>query len=193
MNSEPIFITTEKGQKTRILVPSDVDAILSVIKKDHLRVLFSVCFRLGLRYIEGCKLYNHPEWVIEGGNQIYLDKVVQDGVKRAAPARYIQIPSQVREDLACFFKNQQPPSPQNWNKDLKRFAHLAGIGGDEGISPKMTRASIEAWLLAAEVPESWICLRQGHDKLTSLNPYRDIKFSDTDLAAIKQRVAEMGT
>jgi len=193
LNSEPIFITTESGQKIRILLPTDVDAILSVIKKDHLRTLFSVCFWTGMRYVEVQRLHKHPEWIMEGKKQIILDRDTQQKPKRVAPVRYVPIPPQIQGELAYFFKNQKPPAPQNWNNDLKRFAEAADLGtpkipATEGILPKATRASIESWMFAAGLPESWICLRQGHDKYTSLKHYQGVPFSEAEILEIKHRI-----
>lgn len=185
---EPIFITTDKGQKIRILVPQDVDALVNVITKDHLRTLFAICFWTGMRYVEVRRLYQHKEWIMEGRRQIKLDREAQQKPRRLAPERYVPIPPQIEGELKYFFKNQRPPSPQNWNNDLTRFAERAGLG-TEGILPKMTRASIESWMFAAGLPESWICLRQGHDKLTSLKHYQGIPFVESEVLEIKQRIA----
>lgn len=187
VSKEPIFITTDGGQKIRILVPEDLDALLAVIEKDHLRTLLSVCFWTGMRYVEVRRLRKHPEWIMEGRKQIKLDREAQQKPKRVAPERYVPIPPQIEGELKYFFKNKQPPSPQNWNKDLVRFAEKAGIG-TEGILPKSTRCSIESWMFAAGLPESWICLRQGHDKLTSLKHYQGIPFSEAEVLEIKHRI-----
>ena len=185
---EPIFITTDKGQKIRILAPEDLDALLGVIKKDHLRTLLSVCFWTGMRYVEVRRLHQNPDWVLEGRKQIKLNREAQQKPRRVAPERYVPIPPQLEGELKYFFKNQKPPSPQNWNNDLTRFAELADMG-EEGIMPKMTRASIESWMVAAGIPESWICLRQGHDKFTSLNYYQGIPFVESEILEMKHRLS----
>lgn len=186
VSKEPIFITTDGGQKIRIFVPEDLDALLAVIEKDHLRTLLSMCFWTGMRYVEIRRLHEHPEWVIDD-KRIKLSREERQKPQRVAPERCVPIPSQIEGEIKYFFKNKQPPSPQNWNKDLLRFAEKAGIG-TEGVLPKSTRCSIESWMLAAGLPESWICLRQGHDKLTSLKPYQGIPFSEPEILEIKHRV-----
>jgi len=60
-----------------------------------------------------------------------------------------------------------------------------------GIVPKMNRATIETWMYVAGIPMNEICLRQGHDKLTSLNHYQAISqaFTSGEIHEIKKRLA----
>jgi len=77
-----------------------------------------------------------------------------------------------------------------WGENLKRWAGKAGIT-TEGIVPKMNRATIETWMYVAGIPMNEICLRQGHDKLTSLNHYQAISqaFTSGEIHEIKKRLA----
>ena len=191
---EPIFITTDKGQKIRILGPFDKDAFVAVIEKDYLKTLFEVCFWTGMRYIEVQRLHKIPSLVMKERQQILLTRDEQRKVKRLSPERYIPIPSQVQGVLPYFFKNKTPPTSKVWGEDLKRWATLAGITDDNqtGIVPKMTRATIESWMFAAGIPQNWICLRQGHDTLTSLKHYQAIPFTEAEKIEIKRRLAGWG-
>lgn len=185
---EPLYITTEKGEKIRILTPFDYDLFVAKIDKDYLRTIFNVSFWSGMRYVEVGRLYEHPEWILKERKLIYLPREAQLKVRRVAPERKIPIPPQINGELSYFFKNQKPPSSKVWNHDLKLWAKKADIG-IIGIVPKLTRASIESWMCAAGMPDGDVCLRQGHDKLTSLNHYRAIGFTEAEKIEIKKRLA----
>lgn len=57
---------------------------------------------------------------------------------------------------------------------------------------KTTRKTIESWMVAAGVVESTVCLRQGHDSLTSMRHYQGLAFSDDELRDIKNKLASWG-
>lgn len=192
---EPIFITTDTDLKIRILSPSDKDALTAVIDKDYLKTLFEVAFWTGMRYIEIQRLHAKPELVMKERQQILLTRAEQQKAKRVAPERYVPIPQQLQVVLPYFFKNRKPPTGKVWGEDLKRWALEAGITDDNctGIVPKMTRASIESWMFAAGIPQNWICLRQGHDNVTSLNHYQALPFTEGEKVEIKHRLTGWGT
>lgn len=194
---EPIYITTEKGQKIRILTPDEYDTFVAAIpieKTSHLRTLFTIAFFTGMRYIELQRLYIHPEWVQKDRGVIYLPREAQLKVKRVTPERYIPIPQQISDLLPYFFKNKHPPVRKVWDENLKRWAVKSKLAESEdkaiGFVAKMTRASIESWMMAV-YPEkyNWVCLRQGHDKLTSLNHYQAIPFKESEKVEIKRRLS----
>lgn len=188
--AEAIYLTTEKGEKIRILTPGEYDRIIDVIDKDYLRTLFNVCFFTGMRYIEVQRLHQHPEYWKRDRQVIYLDREAQRKVKRTTPERWVPIPPQLQGEIAYFFRNKTPPSRKVWGEDLKRWAIAAEIGA-EGIVPKMTRATIETWMYIAGLPPHEICLRQGHDKLTSINHYQALAqaFMASEVHEIKKRLA----
>lgn len=188
--SDPIFITTQKGSRIRVLTPQEYDALAAAISKDYLHTLFNVCFFTGMRYIEVQRLHANPSYWLRSRNVIFLDRAAQKKVKRTTPERWIPVPPQLQGELPYFFTNRVPPTIQVWGRNLQRWAAAAGIG-DLGIVPKMTRASIETWMYTAGVPMNEICLRQGHDKLTSLNHYQAIAqaFTAQEVAEIKHRLA----
>lgn len=90
-----------------------------------------------------------------------------------------------------FIEAQRPPSETAWNKDLQRWAQSAGIA-PYGLSAKTTRKTLESWCIAAGVIESTVCLRQGHDSLTSMRHYQGLAFSEDDTRIIKKQLGEWG-
>ena len=187
---EPIFLTTEKGYKIRILSPFDYDLMEKVIDKPYLLTIFNIARWTGMRYAEIRRLYDHPEWVMTERKHIHLDSKAQKKVKRKALERHVPIPTQIENELKYFFKNQRPPTMQTWDENLKRWADKAGLG-IEGISAKMTRASLETWMVAAGLDDRSICLRQGHNTITSLNHYQALPnlFTVSERLEIEKRLA----
>jgi len=181
---EPIYV-----KKVRILGPYDYDLIVSNIEKDYLRTIFEVAFWSGMRYIEIQRLYNHPEWVMKERRTIHLPEEATKKVKRKQPERYIYpIPPQLESILRYFFSGKKPPSQQSLNNNLKRWAEKSGIHPYR-MSSKTTRKSIESWMIAAGVPLNEVCLRQGHDSLTSMNHYQGLPFTDAEKSEIKKRLS----
>jgi len=188
---EPIFLTTPKGDKIRILMPEDVDKVIAQIKKPRLRTLFEVCLWSGMRYMEVQRLYDHPEWWLKERNSLYLPREATLKPMRQFKERYIPVPPQLAAALPYFFENLRPPHIKVWNDDLIRFVEKAGLE-TEGISSKVTRATIESWMFATGLDTGWILLRQGHTELTALNHYRAIPFADKEREEIKRRLAGWG-
>lgn len=188
--TEPLVLTTDKGDKIRILTPFEYDTFVANIDKDYLRTLFNLCFWTGMRYIEVQRLYEHQDWILQMRRAIHLPRDAQLKAKRVAPERNVPIPAQLQGELAYFFKNQKPPVLKVWGENLKRWAKKAGIE-PIGITPKMTRATLESWMYAAGISPNDICLRQGHDKLTSLNHYQTLSalFLESERTEIKKRLA----
>lgn len=188
---EPIFITTNKGDKIRILTPDEFDRFTAAIpdKMPHLKTLFNIAFFTGMRYVEIQRLHKHPEWWQKDRGTIYLPREAQLKVKRTTPERYIPLPPQLIGEMPYFFKNKQPPQRKVWGENIKRWAIKSGFESDLGFTPKMTRASIESWMFMAGIPVNQICLRQGHDKLTSLNHYQAIPFKESEKIEIRKRLS----
>lgn len=182
--SENVYI---KG--VRIMGPFDYDRYVSIIDKTYLRTIFEVSFWSGMRYVELQRLHAHPEWVMKERKAIHLPEEAQKKVKRKQRERYIfPIPPQLESVLPHFFDGPTPPCQKVWNGNLRRWAEKADMGAD-GFSSKMTRKSIESWMVAAGIPLSTICLRQGHDALTSMNHYQGLPFTGADMQEIKRRLA----
>jgi hypothetical protein len=62
----------------------------------------------------------------------------------------------------------------------QRWAVAAGIN-PYGLSAKTTRKTLESWMITAGIIESAVCLRQGHDSLTSMKHYQGFVFSEIPL------------
>lgn len=178
----------ETKAEVRILAPQDSDQLEENIPQDYLKTLYRVALYTGMRYVELQRLYEHPEWYQKNRRNIHLPKEAQKKVKRIAPMRNIHpIPPAIEGELAYFFKNKRPPTHKVWNENLKRWAIKAGLGA-KGISAKTTRATIESWMVSAGIPIDTICLRQGHDRLTSMNHYQALAFTDSEKIEIKNRL-----
>lgn len=188
METEIVVLTTNNGSKIRILVPAEYDKILAVIDKPYLKTLFRIAFFTGMRYKELLRLHEHPKWVMPDRGYIYLDRQAQLKVKRTTPERYIPIAPQIMGELPYFFQNKKPPCRKVWGEDLKRWAEEADLCG-VGIVPKMTRASIESWMVVSGMPLNEICQRQGHDNITSLKHYQGIAFKAGEIYEIRQRLS----
>lgn len=176
----------------RILTPHDYEILRSAIPKDQHKTLFDVLLITGMRYIEVCRLYTHQQWYNPKRNLIHLPKEAQKKKKRKQLERNIHpLPSMFSYILKDFFEGKKPPLETCWNKDLQRWAKKAGLA-PYGISAKTTRKTIESWSVAAGLIESAVCLRQGHDSLTSMRHYQSLAFSDDELRDIKKKLTDWG-
>lgn len=186
----PLLICSEKGTAVRAFTPAEVDALKMAIKQQHHRTLFNILLWTGMRYVEAKRLHEHPEYVLRTRGYIDLPLDVERKLegKRTPPRRQIPIPQQISGDLDIFFQNQAPPTIQVWGKNLKRWADQAGIGS-EGVSPKSTRKTIESWMIVIDMPINKVCLRQGHDSVTSMGYYQNMAFTYDEIAEIKRRLA----
>ena len=61
-----------------------------------------------------------------------------------------------------------------------------------GLSVKTTRKTVESWMISAGVVESTVCLRQGHDSLTSMRHYQGLAFSYDEIRDIKKQLTAWG-
>ena len=191
----------------RILSPFDYDKLYEVIPKKHHQTILDVCLWTGMRYVEVQRLHEHPEWIMKNRNCIHLPEEAQRKALRRQMQRYIYpIPPQLTSILPYFFDNPSPPTIEGWNQNLKRWAVKAGIvevdqfhkygnsklktiTGMKGISAKTTRKTIESWMFAIRVPENEICLRQGHDRATSLKHYQGLPFTPYEKLEIRTRLS----
>ena len=182
--SEPIYV---KG--VRILSPVEYDMFVSNIDKPYHRTQFDINFWSGMRYVEFQRFYKHPEWHMKERRAIHLPEEAVHKAKRKILERYIYpIPPQIESILSYFHKNPQPPVNKVCNENYKRWALKSGFE-PKGFTTKMTRKTIESWMVTADIPLNVICLRQGHDMVTSMNHYQGLPFSDSEKADIKKRLA----
>jgi len=101
------------------------------------------------------------------------------------------LPSMFNYLLKDFWQARKPPLESTWNKNLQRWAISSGIN-PYGLSVKSSRKTLESWLIASGVVESTVCLRQGHDSLTSMRHYQGLAFSDDELRDIKIQLIVWG-
>jgi hypothetical protein len=176
-------------KNVRVLTPDDYDNILSQIDKPYQRRRFLILFWSGMRYAEFQRFYNHPEWYSKTRNAIHLPEWAQKKVKRKQLDRWVHpLPDLIHDYVSQFHDDPEPPTNQGWNQSLKRWAKAAGMDST-GISAKTTRKSIESWMIAGGVPENVVYLRQGHDRITSLQHYQGLPFTLGEKVEIKRRFA----
>ena len=176
----------------KIFTPSEYKALRSEIPKERHKTILDILLITGLRYEELRRLYDNPQWYNEKNNLIHLPEVAQKKVKRRQLERTIHpLPSMFSYMFRDFSQAPRPPSESAWNKDLQRWAQSAGIA-PYGLSAKTTRKTLESWCVSAGILESTVCLRQGHDSLTSMRHYQGLAFSDDDIRDIKKQLSEWG-
>lgn len=176
----------------RILTPKEYETLKAVIPKDSHKTIFDILLITGMRYIETLRLYEHREWYNEKRNLIHLPEEAQKKSKRRQLERTIHpLPSMFSYILKDFWEGKKPPLEATWNKNLQRWAIAADIN-PYGLSVKTTRKTMESWMITAGVLESAVCLRQGHDSLTSMRHYQGLAFSDDELREIKKKLTSWG-
>ena len=159
---------------------------------DRHKTLLEILLITGLRYIEVQRLWNNRLWYIEKENIIHLPEEGQKKAKRRQLERAIHpLPSMFSYLMREFFASRKPPTESVWNRDLRKWAEIAGIN-PYGISAKTTRKTIESWMIKAGVLESTVCLRQGHATLVSMQHYQGLAFSDADTRDIIKQLSEWG-
>jgi len=151
----------------RVLTPTEYRRLREAIPKEHHKALFDILMITGIRYIELLRLYDHKEWYNPKNNIIHLPASAQKKVKRKQVERTIHpLLSMFSYLLKDRWENKRPPLQSTFDKDIKRWSKLAGIN-PFGMSVKTSRKTIESWSIAVGIPESTVCLRQGHDSVTS--------------------------
>lgn len=176
----------------RILTPHEYETLRAAIPKDRHRTLLDILLITGMRYVEVSRLYQHPEWYNTKRNIIHLPEEAQKKKKRKQQKRTIHpLPSMFNYLFKDFTEDIKPPSEAAWNHDLQRWAQAANIN-PYGLSAKTTRKTIESWSIAGGIIESSVCLRQGHDNLTSMRHYQGLAFSDDELRDIQKKLTDWG-
>ena len=176
----------------RILTPKEYDALKTAIPKEAHKIILDILLMTGMRYAEVLRLYDHKEWYNEKRNLIHLPESAQKKHKRRQLERTIHpLPTMFSYLLRDFWQANRPPLETTWNKNLQRWAVAAGIN-PYGLSVKTTRKTLESWMIAAGIIESAVCLRQGHDSLTSMRHYQGLVFSDDELRDIKKKLTAWG-
>lgn len=176
----------------RILTPREYENLKAAIPKEHHKTALDILLTIGMRYEEFLRLYDHKEWYNEKRNIIHLPEEAQRKHKRRQLERTIHpLPTMFNYMLKEFWQARKPPLESTWNKNLQRWAISAGMN-PYGLSVKSSRKTLESWLIASGAIESTVCLRQGHDSLTSMRHYQDLAFSDDELRDIKKQLVAWG-
>lgn len=164
----------------RILTVQEYQRLENAIPKDEYKRILKICFITGLRYIEIQRLFDNPEWYNKQRNIIHLASDGQRKHERTQKERTIHpLPSMFDDTMSFFFAGCRPPEQTSWNRDLQRWSRIAGIH-PYGISAKTSRKSLESWMISAGIEVTSVCLRQGHDSLTSMRHYQGLAFSDSE-------------
>jgi len=58
-----------------------------------------------------------------------------------------------------------------------------------GFNARITRKSVESWMLTADIPEYEVYQRQGHDPITSMRHYQGLAFTKEEKVEIKRMLA----
>jgi len=176
----------------RILTPKEYEALREAISKESHRITFDILLITGLRYAELLRLYDNPGWYNEKKNLIHLPTEAQKKAKRRQLERTIYpLPPMFSYLVKIFLESRRPPAETTWNKDLQRWAIKAGLN-PFGMSVKTTRKTIESWCIASGLMESAVCLRQGHDSLTSMRHYQGLAFTEEERWNIKRKLTDWG-
>ena len=192
LKKDPDMLHLYLNGEIRILTPSEYHRLRGAIPKDIHKTVLDVLLITGMRYIEMIRLYENPVWYNERRNIVHLPEEAQLKHKRRQLKRTIHpLPSMFHYTMKEFFSGRQPPVESNWNRGLRKWAEAAGIN-PYGVSAKTTRKTIESWQIAAGVLESTVCLRAGHDSLTSMRHYQGLCFSDEELRDIKKQLSDWG-
>lgn len=170
----------------RVLRPSEFEKLkreLKTYQKHQLRGLLLT----GMRYIEARRLQQNPDWF--DGKFIQIPDEGSRKDKMRYKERTIKLSSLGEELIPLFLETKNLPSNNGWNENLKRWAEKAGIG-KEGISAKTTRKTWVSWLMTKYPKlQSHIFISMGHSKMTSIEHYLNMPFTERDKEAMEKYTA----
>lgn len=176
----------------RILTPTEYEALKAAIPTDRHKTIFEILMITGMRYAEFLRLYENKVWYNEKRNIINLPEEAQLKHKRKQLKRTIHpLPYGFSYFMKALWAGKKPPQEATWNKNMQRWAIEAKLN-PYGLSVKTTRKTIESWQIAGGVVESTVCLRAGHDSVTSMKHYQGLAFNDEELRDIKKKLTEWG-
>lgn len=192
LKRDPAMMHLYSAGEIRILTVDEYQKLEEAIPKDEHKTISKVLFITGMRYIELQRLFDNPSWYNKQRNIIHIPAEGQRKHKRIQRERTIHpLPSMFADTMKLFFSGCRPPHESSWNRNLQRWAKIAGIN-PYGISVKTSRKSLESWLVTAGIEVSTICLRAGHDSLTSMNHYQGLAFSDSERRDIEDQLKLWG-
>jgi len=174
-------------QKTRILRPWECRALISAIPKNDYKTMFKMLLFSGMRYVEGQRFQDHPEWF--DGIFIHLPILAMKKKKRKQRERTVHLSAAGKEVMYAFTNMKRPiPGYTSWIEDLERWAGLADISTVE-LGPKTTRKTYESWLVTYfPIWTLQIAMSQGHTTDTALRHYLNLGFIERDREEMKDFV-----
>jgi integrase len=149
-----------KTEFYRLLKPSEVLKIESVIQNSDLRMSFKTAINTGMRYKELRLFADHPEWFHYNRKIIIIPKKYT----KTREERKINLTPQFSELLYYFFHGDHRLKYsvyQSWASNLRRWAALAGVEHPEDLSAGSTRKAWESWLIESGLSLSRILASQG--------------------------------
>ena len=182
MQRTPIF-----RNGTRILRPSEFEAVKRACPKMEYRIMLQALLYTGMRYIEMQRFYKHKNWF--DFEMIHLPKTAVRKEKRTQLERYVRLNQQGRMMVEQFLNIRfNLPSIQAWGQNMKRWAKYAGLN-PESMSAKTTRKTWESWL-CYYYPTRYIdvAMSQGHNAVTQYQHYLNMPFNEVDKLEMKKYV-----
>ena len=185
---------------SRVLTPTEADALRTVISKPSSKALFDLMLYTGLRFSEVRQLADNPAIFNEGRNRIEIAST-KPKAKAKGPKRDVVLGDRARAAVRTFLDlgAKVPASVSAWQQNLIRWADAAGLaplptattaGNPTGITARTTRKTWESWLLAACPAEiTRITLSQGHSETVALRHYLSAAWTEDELEAIRLEVA----
>lgn len=182
---------------SRVLTPTEADAIRAVISKPSARALFDVLLYTGLRFAELRQLAETPAIFDEERGTLTIRSTK---AKATQAGRNVILGDHGRAAVAAFLEAgaKMPAHVSAWQQNLIRWAeaaHLAPLpappekGNPYGITVRTSRKTWESWLLSACPSEiTRITLSQGHSETIALRHYLNVSFTAAEREAIRAEV-----
>lgn len=184
-------------QNTRILTPSEYEALRSSMDSPHYPLICDAMLLSGMRPVEFSRF--EPDWYKASRRTIKLPKGACLKEKCTYTERTINlslagcdafdrlVSTKVKFKGVDVPVLDRRPAKVSFNDTLKRYAHVANIGTD-GIAPKMFRKTLVSWLVAC-YPEKvvFIASSMGHDYNTIIKNYLGLGFTREEVAVMKTK------
>ncbi len=175
------IILKGKDKPTRILRPCEARMLIDAIPKNENKDKFEALLYTGARYSELKWLYDNPKMFADKTIKIFSTKG-----KAVHTERYIRLNTSGQRAVNYFLRAKRNlPHYTVWDENLKRWARMANLD-PTGISIKTTRKTYESWLVTGYPKKlDFIYLSQGHTKMTALDFYLMLPFTEIDMEEMK--------
>lgn len=184
-------------QNTRILTPSEYEALRFAMDAPHYPLICDAMLLSGMRPIEFSRF--KPDWYKASRRTINLPKESCLKQKCKFKERSISLSLagcdafdrllsvKVKFKGKDCFAYERMPAKVSFNDTLKRYAAVANIGTD-GIAPKMFRKTLVSWLVAC-YPEKVLSITasMGHDYDTITQNYLGLGFTREEIGVMKEK------